>query len=154
MATGTHTLALVPAFHVDPATQLVHTPSAVVVAAVNPYPEGHVFIVTLPHVSLFVPALNVEPNTQLAHVASAVLSHDAVKYCPAGQVVFFAAQLATPLTPTLNSAKSQAVHVASALAEPAVKYCPAGQVVFLAAQTLTLMANTAEVPPLFVAVME
>jgi hypothetical protein len=83
-----------------------------VVAAVSPAPEeAQALIVTLPHVSLFVPALNVEPNTQLAHVASAVRSHDAVKCCPAGQVVF------------------------------------------LAAQTLALMTNTAEVPPLFVAVM-
>jgi hypothetical protein len=64
-------------------------------------------------------------------VASAVLSADAVKYCPAGQVVFLAAQLVTPLMPTLKSVESQAAHVASALAEPAVKYCPAGQVVVL-----------------------
>ena len=59
------------------------------------------------------------------HVASAQLDAEAVKYSPAGQVVFLVAHDVTAFVPVLNSSAAQAVHVASALEDPAVKYLPA-----------------------------
>jgi hypothetical protein len=61
---------------------------------------------------------------QAVQVASA-LAEPAVKYSPAGHVVFLAAQVVKSLSPTLKSVAAHGVHVASALGEPAVKYVPA-----------------------------
>jgi hypothetical protein len=49
---------------------------------------------------------------QAVQVASTVLSADAVKYCPAGQVVFLAVQAVAAFVPTLNSVEAHTVHVA------------------------------------------
>jgi hypothetical protein len=75
-------------------------------------------------VALEVPILK-SAASHAAHAASAAPDAEAVKYSPAGQVVFFDAHDVTALSPTLNSSAAQAVHVASALEEPAVKYLPA-----------------------------
>ena len=47
--TAAHAFPFVPAFHVDPATQLVQMPSLVVVAGVSPLPVVHVVVVTAAH---------------------------------------------------------------------------------------------------------
>ena len=57
------------------------------------------------------------------HVASAMLSGDAVKYCPAGHVVFLTEHDVAPLVPALKCVDAHDVHVASAvLSVEAVKY--------------------------------
>jgi hypothetical protein len=50
-------------------------------------------------------------EAQALQVASSVLSADAVKYSPAGQVVFFAEQLVVAFVPSLNSVVLHSVHV-------------------------------------------
>ena len=60
--------------------------------------------------SAFIPTLY-SVEAQALQVASAVLSADAVKYCPAGQVVFLAEQLVVEFVPVLNSVASHPVHV-------------------------------------------
>ena len=79
---------------------------------------------------------------QAVQVASA-LAEPAVKYSPAGHVVFLAAQVVKSLSPTLKSVAAHGVHVASvaAVAE-AAKYSPAGQVVVLAAQDVAALSPT------------
>ena len=67
--TAAHTFAFVPAFHVDPATQLEQTPLLVVVAGVRPWPVVHVLTVTASHGSL-PEAENVEPATHAAALAA------------------------------------------------------------------------------------
>jgi hypothetical protein len=76
-------------------------------------------------------------------VASAVLSDEAVKYSPAGHVVFLVVHDVSALSPALKSVVSHGVHIASvaAVAE-AAKYSPAGQVVFLAAQDVAALSPT------------
>jgi hypothetical protein len=79
---------------------------------------------------------------QAVQVASA-LAEPAVKYSPAGHVVFLAAQVVKSLSPTLKSVAAHGVHVASvaAVAE-AAKYSPAGQVVVLAAHDVAALSPT------------
>ena len=68
------------------------------------------------------------------HVASAVCTFDAVKYWPAGHVVFFAEHAVSAFVSVLKWVELHAVHVASALALPAVKYSPAPHAVLLVSQ--------------------
>ena len=83
---------LLPAFHVDPTLQALHTPFLEVVAAVSPFPAGQVLTVTVPHPSPLLLAENVDPATQLVHTpfADAV---PGVSPRPAGQLVRWFAQL-------------------------------------------------------------
>jgi hypothetical protein len=84
----------------------------------------------------FVPTLK-SVASHGVHVASATVVAEAVKYSPAGHVVFLAAQDVTVLSPALKFAEAQAVHVASALSEPAVKYSPDEHVAVLVEQAVT-----------------
>jgi len=77
-----------------------------------PRPAGHVDH-AVHCVSAFVSILK-KVTAQLVHLASDVLSAEGVKYWPALQVVFLAAQDVSALVYTLKSFESQSVHVASA----------------------------------------
>jgi hypothetical protein len=66
-------------------------------------------------------------DLQAVHVLSNIELPDAVKYSPAGHVVFFAEQAVTASVPTLNSVDLQVMHVLSVVESgDAVKYWPAG----------------------------
>ena len=74
IVTAAHAFPVVPAFHVDPVTQLVHMPLLLIVAGVRPFPAEHEVIVTATQECAFDPALlYVEPSTQLAHEPSLVV---------------------------------------------------------------------------------
>ena len=74
IVTAAHAFPVVPAFHVDPVTQL-HMPLLLIVAGVRPFPAEHEVIVTATTQEFeFDPALlYVEPSTQLAHEPSLVV---------------------------------------------------------------------------------
>ena len=57
VVTAPHAFAFVPAFHVDLATQFVHTQLLMVVGGVSPLPVVHEAIVTELHPALFEPVL-------------------------------------------------------------------------------------------------
>ena len=115
----------IKAFHVDPATQLVHTPSLEVVAGVSPLPDVHDVMLRGRHAPVLSNALNV-PVLHAVHVES-VDAVPAANPKPAGHLVSVCGMQAPPPAENVFPVHAPA-QIASALGVPAISGAPAEQV--------------------------